>query len=67
MSINITDSDLERRLEELGKRQRIPVRKSAMARAILRAAVGDDRGKPVNKWGPRARDFAHGNNEPNAA
>lgn len=58
MAILITNQDLERRLEELGKCQRIQVKKTTMAEAILRAAVGDGRGKPRDKWYGRAHVFA---------
>lgn len=58
MAICITNDELEKRLAELGQRQRIPVKKSTMAEAILRAAVGDDRGKPRDKWYGRAHVFA---------
>lgn len=58
MTISINDPDLEARLEALGKRQRIPVKKTTMAEAILRAAVSDDRGAPRDKWKGRAEEFA---------
>lgn len=57
MAISITDPDLERRLERLGQRQPVPCTKRAMAIAILREAVKDDRGRPVHKWKQRARKF----------
>lgn len=63
MTIQIDNPDLERRLEELGARQPIPVKKTPMAVAILRAAVEDDRGQPIHKWRDRARKYS----EPDAA
>ncbi len=55
MPITIDDPDLEDRIASLGKRQLVPVSKTAMATAILREAVSDDRGKPVEKWREKAR------------
>lgn len=41
MVIQITDSDLESRVEALAKAQDVPVSKHAMAKAILLAATKD--------------------------
>lgn len=57
MSITFTIPDLEAKIEELGQRQDVPVSKHAMAIAILREAVRDDRGRPVNAWRSKSRKF----------
>jgi|GEM_PF-2343161 len=55
MAIYINDAELEKRLADLGKRQAIPVKKTTMAEAILREAVRDERGGPVDAWKTRSR------------
>lgn len=56
--IQVSDTELEQRIEELGQRQPIPVKKTTMAMAILREAVRDDRGKPIDKWSEKSRRFS---------
>jgi hypothetical protein len=58
MSITINDRELERRLTALARRQMVPSNKSAMAMAILREAVSDERGGPINAWRDRTQAFA---------
>lgn len=60
MPIVINDPELEQRIEALGRRQRIKCKKTTMAKAILEAAVADDRGAPRDKWKDRAEAFTSG-------
>lgn len=58
MSIAISDKQLERQIEALGQRQPVPVKKTAMTLAILREAVRDGRGNPIEKWKKRSQRFS---------